>query len=302
MWGMGNWSAEETEDLLPSLEYAVQSGCNFFDTAWQYGSGQSEQILGKLRKRNTGIVVATKVPPKNFRWPSMQHFTLDETFPPDHVFEYIEKSLKNLDMSCIDLLQFHVWEDEWALNKDWQSTVRRLKDEKLVSHVGISVNVWEPNNGVKALKTGLVDTVQVCYNIFDQAAEDRLFHVCDELNIGVIARVPFEYGMLTGKITLDTKWPDGDWRNKYFVAENKIPAVKHVDMLRPIVPEGMTMAEMTLRFILFNKSVSTVIPGMRSREHVQSNLGCSDGKVLPAELVAKLRDHRWDRAPIYWAS
>lgn len=304
MWGHGVWDDSITEGLLEEMKFCVDKGVNFFDTAYQYGDGASEKIVGKLLKTCSGktLYVATKIPPKNNIWPSQQHFLYKDCFPDDHVLSYTESSLKNLGVDCIDLMQFHVWEDAWADNKSWQDMVVRLKEEGLVKAIGISLNRWEPNNGVKTIQTGLVDAVQVVYNIFEQAPEDRLFPFCNELNIAVIARCPFELGVLSGKMTLETKWPESDWRNRIFIPENRIPSVKHADLLKPLVPNGMTMAEMALRFILYNKTVSTVIPGMRKRYQIESNTSCSDGMVLPAELFKKLRQHRWDRAPIWWAS
>lgn len=304
MWGMGGaWTGSDDEESLKSLDYAVQHGCNFFDTAWAYGKGHSEKLLGQIvhahpEKR---LYTASKIPPKNFIWPSQQHFTLDEVFPPDHIYEYIENSLKNSGLDTIDLMMFHVWEDSWASDERWQRAMRDLKDRGKVNAVGISINRWEPNNVVKTLHTGMIDVVEVIYNIFEQAPEDRLFLICDKLNIGVIARCPFSEGVLTGALTKSSKWPEDDWRNTYFVPENLIPSVEHADALKPLVPSGMNMAEMSLRFILFNKTVSTVICGMRKLGHVRANIATSDGKTLPAELVEKLRAHRWDRKPTEWS-
>jgi len=297
------WKDSNDEEALKSLDLAVELGCDFFDTAWRYGNGHSEKLLGEIIRAHPEkrLYAATKIPPKNLTYPSQQHFTLDETFPPDHIFEYTEKSLKNIGVDSIDLMQFHVWEDDWAHDEGWQRAINSLKDQGMIKAVGISVNRWEPNNGVKALQTGLIDTVQVIYNIFDQAPEDRLFPICDELNIGVIARCPFDEGALAGKLTKEITWPQGDWRNIYFTPENLIPSVEHAEKLKSLVPQGMSMAEMVLRFILFNKTVSTVIPGMRKLNHVRTNISCSDGKVLPAELVKKLRAHRWDRKPTSWS-
>lgn len=297
------WKDSNDEEALKSLDLAVELGCDFFDTAWRYGNGHSEKLLGEIIRAHPEkrLYAATKIPPKNLTYPSQQHFTLDETFPPDHIFEYTEKSLKNIGLDSVDLMQFHVWEDDWAHDEGWQRAINSLKDQGMIKAVGISVNRWEPNNGVKALQTGLIDTVQVIYNIFDQAPEDRLFPICDELNIGVIARCPFDEGALAGKLTKEITWPQGDWRNIYFTPENLIPSVEHAEKLKSLVPQGMSMAEMVLRFILFNKTVSTVIPGMRKLNHVRTNISCSDGKVLPAELVKKLRAHRWDRKPTSWS-
>lgn len=303
MWGMGGWTDSDDDESQQSLDEAVKLGCNFFDTAWGYGEGHSERLLGELVRRHpeTRIYTATKIPPKNFIWPSRRGFTLEETFPPDHIREYTEKSLTNLGLERIDLMQFHVWEDAWSQDERWQRTVENLKHEGLVNGFGISINRWEPWNALDTLRTGLIDAVQVIYNIFDQAPEDELFPLCEQLQIAVIARVPFDEGTLTGTLTKDTRWPEGDWRNSYFVPENLAASVDRADALRPLVPDGMTMPEMALRFILEHPAVSTIIPGMRKLRNVRANIAASDGRGLPDDLMRRLRDHRWDREPTEWS-
>lgn len=225
MWGMGGWTGSDDAQSMESLHLAVELGCNFFDTAYAYGAGHSERLLGDLVRQHPEkkLYTASKIPPKNFKWPSRRGYTLDECFPPDHIKEYTEKSLENLGLESMGLIQFHVWEDAWAHDERWQRAIDDLKRQGLIHAVGISVNRWEPWNGLETLRTGLVDAVQVIYNIFDQAPEDQLFPVCVEQDVAIIARVPFDEGSLTGTLTKDSKWPKGDWRNTYFVPENLIP-------------------------------------------------------------------------------
>ncbi|RUL88063.1 aldo/keto reductase [Tautonia sociabilis] len=303
MWGMGGWTGSNDDESMASLRRAVELGCNFFDTAWGYGAGHSEGLLGTLVKEypDRTLYVATKIPPKNFIWPSRREFSLDDCFPPDHIREYAEKSLANLGLPHIDLLQFHVWEDSWARDDRWQRAMEDLKREGLIKAVGISVNRWEPWNGLEAIRTWMIDAVQVIYNIFDQAPEDELFPLCRERDIAVIARVPFDEGTLTGTLTRDSRWPEGDWRNTYFVPENLEASVDRADRLRPLVPEGMSMAELALRWILVEPTVSTIIPGMRKLRHVEANLAASDDRPFDPSLYAELRHHRWDRTPTSWS-
>lgn len=307
MWGIaggdGGWSGADDATGEEALQAAVDGGCTFFDTAWIYGRGHSERLLGRLLERNPdrGLRVATKVPPKDRRWPSTRDSRLADVFPPDHIEEYVRASLDNLGVPAIDLLQFHVWEDAWVGDPAWRRPVERLRERGLIRGVGISVNRWEPWNVLKTLETGLVDAVQVIYNIFDQAPEDELFPACRELDVAVIARVPFDEGTLTGTLTLDTTWPAGDWRESYFVPDNLRASVEHAERLRPLVPAGSTMPELALRFVLADPDVATVIPGMRSVRHVAANLAASDAKPLPADLLAALREHRWDRQPTEWS-
>jgi aryl-alcohol dehydrogenase-like predicted oxidoreductase len=303
MWGLAGWTGTDKAEIGRSLDRAVDLGCTFFDTAWGYGAGVSEQVLGELLKRhaNKTLRYGSKIPPKNFKWPSKSHYKLEDCFPFDHIVKYTEKSLRNLDVECMDLQQFHVWEDGWADRDEWKEAVVKLKNEGKVKHFGISVNRWEPDNVLQTLKTGLIDAVQVIYNIFDQAPEDHLFPLCRELDIAVIARVPFDEGTLTGTFTKETTFPPDDWRATYFVPENLHSSVEHANALKPLIPEGMTMPEMALRFILSNPDVSTIIPGMRRRRHVEMNIGTSDGKGLSADLLEKLKAHRWDREPTAWS-
>jgi len=303
MWGLAGWTGSDQKEIEESLDRAVALGCNFYDTAWAYAAGKSEQILGQLLKRNTDkkLYCATKIPAKNFKWPAKPDYKLEDCYPAAHIVEYTEKSLKNLQLERIDLQQFHVWDDSWSDQDDWKKGIEKLKKDGKVQHFGISVNRWEPDNVVNALETGLIDTVQVIYNIFDQAPEDNLFPLCRKLDIGVIARVPFDEGTLTGTMTKDTTFPKEDWRSTYFVPENLIASVEHADALKPLIPKGMTMPEMALRFILANDDVHTIIPGMRKIKNVVANMAASDGEKLQESLLSKLREHRWDRSPTTWS-
>jgi len=303
MWGMGGWTGSNDDESMDSLQLAVDMGCNFFDTAWAYGQGKSEKLLGNLIKANKDkrIFTASKIPPKNFKWPGRREYTVDDCYPPDHIAEYIESSLNNAGVESFDLMQFHIWEDHWILDERIIKKMIELKEQGLIHAVGISLNRWEPWNGIKAVRSGLVDSVQVIYNIFDQNPKDELFPACREMNVAVIARVPFDEGSLTGTLTRDSKWPFGDWRNTYFVPENLISSVEHADALKLIVPEGMTMPEMALRFILGEPAVTTIIPGMRKSDHVRANLAASDAGLLEPALMAELEKHRWDRTPKKWS-
>src|SRR4030095_6916761 len=299
MWGLGGWTGSDDRETMQALEESVALGCNFFDTAWAYGAGHSERLLGELLRAHPDqrLYVATKGPPKNQRWIQLAGFPLGARFPPGHPREYTEKSLKNLGIETIDVQQLHAWSDKWASDERWQRVMDDLTREGLVKTWGISVNRWEPTNVVKALDTGLIDWVQVVYNVFDQNPEDELFPYCQEHGIAVIARVPFDEGSLTGTLSADSKWPDGDFRNMYFNREQLDATLPRVDRLRPLVPEGMDLPELALRFILEHPAVSTTIPGMRQPRNVERNRAASDGTRLPPRLLAALRTHRWYRVP-----
>lgn len=297
MWGMGGWTGSDDDESLTSLQLAVDLGCNFFDTAYVYGNGHSEALLGKLIKANPGkkLYTATKIPPKNMAYPTLPEFTLDECYPPDHIEEFLHKSLENAALDSYDLLQIHTWNDDWNDDDRWSNMLDSLKRQGLIGACGISINRWEPWNGVKAVRSGKIDSVQVVYNIFDQNPEDELFPACEEMDVAVIARVPFDEGSLTGTMTIDTTFPDGDFRNVYFSPEKLGPIIEHVEELRPVVPADSTMPEMTLRYILSHPAVSTIIPGMRKPQHVESNIATSDEGGLSADLIHQLKAHRWVR-------
>lgn len=301
-FGIGWWSGSDDETARASLQVALDLGCTFFDTAWEYGEGRSERFLGHMLAVNAGrrVRIATKIPPKTMVWPSHRGDPLEGSFPTDHIREYVEKSLANLGVDTIDLIQFHVWEDAWAEDDRWQRTMDDLKREGLVGGVGISLNRWEPWNGLRTIQTGLIDSVQVVYNIFDQAPEDELLPLCRELGVAVIARVPLDEGGLTGTLTRDTTWPADDWRVTYFTPRNLVATVDRAEALEALVPSGMTLAEMALRFVLSNPDVSVVIPGMRTPARVRANLVASDAGPLPPALLDQLRAHRWDRSGAEW--
>jgi aryl-alcohol dehydrogenase-like predicted oxidoreductase len=297
LWGMGGWSGSNDDESIAALERSIELGCSFFDTALAYGMGRSEKLLAKVLARHHGspLVVATKIPPKNLKWPGSPEDRIDDVFPADHIRRSTEISLANLGISTIDLQQLHVWTDEWTASDSWKRAVDDLKREGLIRGFGISVNRWQPANVVRALETGLVDSVQVVYNIFDQNPEEELFPICRERGIAIIARVPFDEGSLTGTLTPGMTWPEGDWRNLYF-SPDKLPAIlDRVEALKQDVPPGMTMAELALRFILSSPDVSTVIPGMRKTGHVEENLRVSDGRRLTPDVIERLRRHSWER-------
>lgn len=303
MWGMGGWTGSQDDESLASLQRAIDLGCNFFDTAWAYGEGRSEALLGQIVRANPGktLYTATKIPPRNSIWPSLHEFSLDDCFPPDHIEKYIHSSLRNAGLEKFNLVQFHVWEDHFVDDGRWAKKIDEMRAQGLFDAVGISINRWEAWNGVRTVRSGLIDAVQVIYNIFDQNPEDELLPACAEMDVAVIARVPFDEGSLTGTLTMQSSWPEDDWRSTYFVPENLKSSVEHADALRPLVPAGMSMPEMALRFILNEPRISTIIPGMRKIKHVEANLAASDAGPLPEELHRQLRAHRWDRTPTEWS-
>ncbi len=297
-WGIGKamWVGADDNESLRSLHAARDAGVNFFDTALVYGDGHSEQLIARAFGKSSDIILASKVPPRDYVWEIQPGAPLRRTFPREHVFTSLETTLRNLGRDQIDIYQFHTWHDDWAGELEWLETVRQLKASGKVRFVGISIQNHQPANVLQALDTGLIDSVQVIYNVFDSSPEDKLFPYCEQHGIGVIVRVPFDEGALTGKITPSTVFPEGDFRHNYFKANRKQEVWDAVESI--VRDTGIALDELptlALRFCLTPKAVSTVIPGMRNVHHVAANVACSDAGPLPPETLAKLRPHRWVR-------
>ena len=303
LWGMSGWSGSDDRQSLAALQLAVDLGCNFFDTAWAYGEGKSDALLGKVLSANSDkrLYAASKIPPLNDKWPASPKDKYRDVFPSKHVFKYARLIREKLGVEAIDLLQFHVWDDSWTGEAEFRETVEKLKSDGLIRFFGLSLNRWQPENGIKAMRTGLVDVVQVIYNIFDQSPEDKLFPACRELDIGVIARVPLDEGSLGGKMTVQTKFSEDDWRSKYFSPDNLKKTVARVDKLKAALPKSVSLPEAALRFILSTQTVSTTIVGMRKPDHVRQNIAVSDAGPLSEDVLKNLKKHRWDRSPQPWS-
>jgi aryl-alcohol dehydrogenase-like predicted oxidoreductase len=298
-WGIGGtqWGGADDDESLQALHRAIDRGVNFIDTALAYGGGRSERLVGQVvRERSETVYVATKVPPKNGIWPAPAGVPADEAFPADYVRECAERSLANLGLERIDVLQLHVWSDEWADQGSWREAADELRATGAVRAFGVSINDHQPANSLRLIETGAVDTVQVIYNVFDQSPEDELFPACREHGVGVIARVPLDEGGLTGRIGPDTQFPEGDFRDSYFRGDRKRELHERVSAIVEDLGVPMDeLPEVALRFVLSEPTVSTVIPGMRSLRNVERNVAVSDGDDLPADWRQKLSAHRWVR-------
>lgn len=297
-WGIGKgqWIGAEDDLSLTTLKAARESGINFFDTALAYGSGHSERLLARAFGKSSEVVIASKVPPLNMVWPARKGTSLGAVFPREYVLKSVDQSLSNLGRETIDVYQFHVWNDEWAEQEEWVKTVQEMKSSGKVRAVGLSINDHQPANALKALAGGLIDVVQVIYNIFDQSPEDQLFPYCRQHSIGVIARVPFDEGGLTGNVRPDTSFPRNDFRNLYFKESRKQEVWDHVNRILgdTNTPVG-EMPNLALRFCITDPAVSTVIPGMRSPDRIHANVAVSGAGPLPQATMEKLRKHRWVR-------
>ena len=298
-WGIGGamWQGATDPESLKALHTSIDLGLNFIDTALVYGDGHSEQLVGKVvKERKEQVYVATKIPPKNRQWPARPGTKLRDAFPHDYILQYTKMSLRNLGMDSVDILQFHVWSDEWTDDSEWSDAIAKLKEQGKIRHFGVSINDHQPENALRLAATGKVDTFQVIHNIFDQSPEDKLYPFCLEKNIGIIVRVPLDEGGLSGMITADTQFPPGDFRVDYFRDDRRQQIVDRVSKLKELLgEEAASIPELALRYVLSFPAVSTVIPGMRSVKNVQSNCSVSDGRSLSKKMMLELKNHRWDR-------
>lgn len=298
-WAIGGswWGKSDDTISLKALRHALDLGVNFIDTAEVYGDGHSEQLIAKVyRERKGKFHVATKIPPKNYKWPAINGTPIKEAFPAQWVRDHTEKSLRNLKMDCVDIQQLHVWAPNWVQETEWYETMVKLREEGKIRFIGVSLNDHEPDEAVELVRSGMVDVVQVIHNIFDQSPQDRLFPACQEKNVGVIARVPLDEGSLTGKFTAETTFPEGDWRRDYFPKEAMKETVERVEKLKFLVRDEIkSLTVAALKFCLSHPAVSTVIPGIRNPEQADQNCSASDGILLKPDELEKLKNHRWIR-------
>ena len=295
-WGIGGkqWLGGDDNESLAALRRAIELGVNLIDTALAYGDGHSEQLVGQVVRDTPGkIYVATKVPPKNGIWPASGAIT--DVFPYDYIMRSAEESLRNLKLDAIDLLQLHVWSADWLSTDEWRRAFEDLKRSGRVRSVGISATEHDPNSVLGIVETGLIDAVQVIYNIFDQTPEAHLFPLAQKHHVGILARVPLDEGALSGHFTEDIQFPAGDFRDWYFRGNRRRDVVQHVDALKRDLGDGASIPDAALRFCLSHPAVSTVIPGMRARRHVEQNTALSAAGPLPPETLAILKRHAWDR-------
>lgn len=306
----GCWVGANLSESLQTLRTYVELGGNFIDTAWIYGYDSahpsvhaSEQLIGRFIKENRlrdQIVLASKIAPKNFTWPALHGTPISDVFPNDYIESMVNESLHNLQVETIDLMQFHVWQDDWAFEDGWKQVVQTLIDQGKVRHFGISVNDYQPSNCLKTLDTGLISTIQFIFNIFHQKPMEKLLPYAKAHQIGLIARVPLDEGGLTGKFTTETQFASGDFRAKYFGDDRMQQLVAHTDALKALLgEEAETLVELALRFILSNEAVTTTIPGMRKPDYVRANCMVSDGRILSKALMQTLKKHAWERN-FYW--
>ncbi len=298
-WGIGKsmWIGAEDSTSKKALHKAIEEGVNLFDTALVYGNGHSEKLLGEVeRESGKQLFIASKIPSKKLEWPAKDSSTLKESFSYDYIIKMTEQNLKNLNRDYLDLQQFHVWNDKWAFEDEWKEAAYKLKKDGKIKYLGISMNDHQPWNGIEAGKTGLIDSFQVIFNIFDQSPSDELFKFCEDNKISILARVPFDEGSLAGIINESTTFPKGDWRNNYFKGDRKKQVAERIAKIEEdIKGEVENIAEAALRYIISFNAITSVIPGMRSEKNLLANIRSVERGPLSNNLLEKLKDHRWVR-------
>ncbi|MFN0117449.1 MAG: aldo/keto reductase [Elusimicrobiota bacterium] len=301
-WGIGRnwWGSTDDQESSKSLNLAWDKGINFFDTAYVYGDGHSEELMGQVLKGKAAII-ATKIPPKNDEWPGNPKTPLKEVFPADWIKSCTERSLKKLKRDYLDLTQLHVWSDAWLNQDEWKTTVEQLKKSGKIKAFGVSINDHDPDSALQLVSSGLIDSVQVIFNIFDQSPTKNLFPLCEKHKVAVIVRVPFDEGGLTGTLNLETKFEKGDFRAQYFQGDHLKQTVERVEKLKEFLnPDTPLMTDLALKFILAHKAVSAVIPGMRKSQHVEKNVAVSSQKLLLDKTLEQLKNHAWQRNFYGW--
>ncbi len=296
-WGIGGtqWLGGNDDESIRALRRAMELGFNFIDTALAYGDGHSERLVGKIiRDATHRMYIATKVPPKNRLWPARPGIGIENVFPYDYILRSTETSLRNLKVDTVDLQQLHVWNPDWVYREEWRGAFEELKTAGKVRAVGVSINDHQPDSALELIRTGLVDAVQVIYNIFDQTPQQHLFPLAKEKNVGVLARVPFDEGSLTGSITEETVFDPKEFRAFYFRGDRKKQVVEHVAALQKDLPvQNGSLAEIALRFTISDSAVSSVIPGMRTVRNVERNAAVSEKGPLDAATLQLLKRHAW---------
>ncbi len=298
-WGIGKsfWVGAEDEESKRSLHSAIGKGVNFFDSAAVYGNGHSEKLMAEVEKEaRQDIFITSKIPSKKMEWPAKDDSSLEQSFPEQHIINITERSLRNMKRDYLDLQQFHVWNDKWAEQDEWKNAIYKLKKDGKVRFFGISMNDHQAENGIETGKTGLIDSFQVIFNIFDQSPADKLLPFCADNNISVIARVPFDEGSLTGTVTPDTEFSKKDFRSHYFKGDRKEQVWQRVQKLQEVVKDETTSpAEAALRYLAGFDAVTTIIPGMRRKKNLLANVKSVEKGALSPELMDALKEHRWER-------
>lgn len=300
-WAIGShWGAQNISDSVEALHKSIDLGLNFIDTALGYGNGKSEQIISEvLKERKEEVIVATKIPPSDGPWPPSPYCKMEDRYSEEYIRTTVDTCRKNLDTDCIDILQLHTWTRAWNSNPKPLEILQKLKAEGIIKNIGISTPEQDQNSLIQLMKDGYLDTVQVIYNIFEQEPAAEFLPVALKNNVGVIVRVAYDEGILTGKYKADDLFPKDDFRSKYFEGDRMYRAVKRVDKIKSeLEGVGYNMPQAALKFVLAHPAVSTIITGIRNENQAMLNIATSDLSDMQDDLVIKLQKHNWLRS--FW--
>ena len=302
-WAIGShWGTQHLTDSVEAIEKSIELGVNFIDTAQGYGNGKSEQIIAEvLKEHSEEVIVATKIPPADGPWPPSPYCDVEERYSEKYIRDSVDTCRKNLDTDCIDILQLHTWTRAWNRNPKPLDILHQMKSEGIIKHVGISTPEHDQNSLIYLMQQGYLDTIQLIFNIFEQEPAAELLPVALDCNVGVIVRVAFDEGILTGKYEREHLFPKDDFRSKYFEGDRLPRAASRVDSIKKdIEGSGFTMPQAALKFVLSHPAVSTIITGIRNEDQASMNIEVSEMADMSEELLEKLRKHTWLRG--FWYS
>jgi aryl-alcohol dehydrogenase-like predicted oxidoreductase len=296
----GDWGAVDDRASIRTLHHSFDRGINFVDTAELYGAGHSEEVIGEALSQWSGdrIYVATKVQPTVWPDPDDDDPQMRGRYPRWHLRSAVEQALRRLRVERIDLFQLHGWFASGVQALDWLETLNELRVEGKIEYAGVSLRDYRPDEGVDAAALGLVSSIQVVFNLFEQRPAERLFPAGAATDTAFIARVPFDSGSLIGHWTEATysTWAPGSVPHTLFRGDRFTETLQRANKLKDMcAPYYPTLAEAAMRFTLSSPQVKTVIPGMKNEAEVDMNVAYSDGQQFPSELLEKVATHNWPR-------
>lgn len=296
----GQWGPVDDDQSVRTLLEAYERGVNFVDTAQMYGTGHSEEVVGRsLREwRGERVHVATKVQPPLWPHPSVDDPDIAAAYRPEYLRDQVEQSLRRLGVERIDLYQLHCWMPGGMRDQEWLHTLRELQSEGKIERIGVSLRDYRADEGVELARSGLVDSIQVIYNIFEQQPDAELFPAALASETAIIARVALDSGSLGGTWTADTydSWPDGSQLKTMFRGERFAETLERIAAVKEVTASFYDgLDEAAVRFVLDSPAVSTTIVGMTTPTRLTRNLSFGDGAGLAPGLRERLADFGWER-------
>jgi aryl-alcohol dehydrogenase-like predicted oxidoreductase len=305
-WAIGgDWGQQPDSQSTAALHAAIDRGINLIDTAAGYGEGHSEKIIaGVLAERSEDIFVATKTPPTSGPWPPSPYCRWQDRYSAAYLRDNVHQRLQNLKRDRIDLLQLHTWTAAWNDDPQPLLVLRQLKEQGKIGLIGVSAPEHDQACVIQLMRDGLIDTVQVIFNLFQQEAASQILPVAAETGTGVLIRVALDEGSLTGKYGADHEYAESDFRRKFFQGDRQNRTVNRVneirrDLERFGIDDQYSLADVALKFVLARPEVSSVLVGMRNTDQVEKNCRVSTRRDLNPEIIQHLHRHDWRRGVWY---